>query len=368
MGGMCSSPQITQAKVKVGSSSHVVLEPDPASPIILYLPPWPSLDEPLDPPIATAISVLNYVANATTVQINYRASSTLPFPTPVHDVLAGYDWVLKNLIQGPSSWHNPPRPPPLVGICGEVMGGSLATMLALTECRSQKPGGICAAALGNPIADWTFPVAETPHQAPDRVDLPDTRNQAGEPPSRKRSAVKLRPIDSWTEFANSETLSAQALISARDTFFTKPEKWFDPFASPLLFFRTASTEIPTLEAPDPGSDRPLDLATLPVKKRKARRRYPPLHSDLKLPTIRIDVGEESLLRDQGVELVERVKKSSPSYMKQAVGWDGEWLATEQTLENDDVQLVRREGVGLWGEAELTEVGVWLNNALRRHRA
>lgn len=240
-------------------------------------------------------------------------------------------------------------------------------MLALTECRSQKPGGISAAALGNPIADWTFPVAESPHLAQDRVDLPNSRTQAEEPPSRKRSPVKPRPIDSWTEFANSKALSAQALISARDTIFTKPEKWFDPFASPLLFFRTANTEIPTLDTPDPGTDPALDPPTLPVKKRKARRRYPPLHSDLKLPTMWIDVGEESLLRDQGVELVERVKQSSPSYMKQAVGWDGEWLATEQMQENDAVQLVKREGVGLWGEAELMEVGVWLRDALRRHR-
>ena len=92
-----------------------------------------------------------------------------------------------------------------------------------------------------------------------------------------------------------------------------------------------------------------------------------MHSDLKLPIMRVDVGEESLLRDQGVELVERVKRSSPLGAKQSVGWDGEVLVAEEMREDDDVRLVRREGVGLWGEEELVEVGGWLGEALRRHR-
>lgn len=234
-------------------------------------------------------------------------------------------------------------------------------MLALTECHSQKPGAISTAVLGNPVADWTFPAAES---ALEGADLSDTRSESVEPPSRRRTPTKARPIDSWTAFANSDSLSAQSLISARDTFFTKSEKWFDPFASPLLFFRTASTEIPTSEPASPETDPAADL---PVKKRKARRRHPPLHSDLRLPILRVDVGEESLLRDQGMELVERVRRSSPSYARQNVGWDGEVLATEEVREDDDVRLVRREGVGLWGEAELMEVGVWLGEALRRHR-
>ena len=240
-------------------------------------------------------------------------------------------------------------------------------MLALTECHSQKPGGICAAALGNPIADWTFPDAESAGQESEAIDLADTRFETLEPLLRKRSPAKPRPIDSWTAFADSTSLSAQALLAARDTFFTQPEKWFDPFASPLLFFRTASIDIPTLKPADPATDPATDIAASPAKKRKARRRYPPPHLDLKLPIMRVDVGEESLLRDQGVEFVERVKKSSPSYARQAVGWDGEEVAGEEAREDDDVRLVVREGVGLWGEKELVEVGGWLGGALRCRR-
>ncbi|SLM41065.1 Alpha/beta hydrolase fold-3 [Lasallia pustulata] len=369
------SPKLHQVEVGVGSSGHVILDihnpanADAANPIILYLPRGPCLAEPPHPPTTSALSALNHITDATTIQINYRISSTLPFPTPVHDVLACYDWVLKTLVHGPASWQNPPRFP-RVGICGELVGGSLAAMLALTECHSQKPGRISAAALGNPIADWTFPAAESPHEEMDAIDLSDSRSEAVEPLLRKRTQAKQRTIDSWTAFANSHSLSAQALLSVRDTFFTKPEKWFDPFASPLLFFRTATTEIPTLEqrdpATDPATDSATDPASVPVKKRKARRPYPPLYSDLRLPIMRVDVGEESLLRDQGVELAERVKRSSPSYMKQAAGW-GEGLATEQLREDVDVELVKREGVGLWGEDELVEVGRWLGEALCRHK-
>ena len=240
-------------------------------------------------------------------------------------------------------------------------------MLALTECHARKPGGISAAALGNPVADWTFPAPETPRQEMDTLNPLDGRLPTVEPSLRKRAPAKSCSIDSWTAFADSKSLPAQTLLSARDAFFTKPEKWFDPFASPLLFFRTASTELPTLESPDTPADPAMGLAPIPVKRRKARRRFPPLHSDLSIPTMRVDVGEKSVLRDQGVEFVERVKRSFPSNMKQPTSWQAEWIATEETEGDKEVELVRREGVGLWGEEELVGVGGWLTETLRRHR-
>ncbi|KAL9025366.1 MAG: hypothetical protein Q9196_005791, partial [Gyalolechia fulgens] len=173
------SPQQDEVKVKVkvGSSGSVSLrygllsesfispslknprirhQPRPSNkgPIILYLPsglPNTLTHQQHDPLKTLALS-----AHATIVHIGYRLSQKEPYPKPIHDILASYDWILKHLV--PTNHHDPPRAPhpPGLGVCGELTGGSLAAMLALTECQVKNPS-IRAAALGNPVGDWSAP-------------------------------------------------------------------------------------------------------------------------------------------------------------------------------------------------------------------
>ncbi|KAJ8104449.1 hypothetical protein OPT61_g10750 [Boeremia exigua] len=130
---------------------------DASAPILLYLPPGPVV--PPDPDAEErVIAALRASSAATVVRINYRASSQHQFPTPNHDVLYGYDWIQENMLLDGAQKPYAAR----IGICGELMGGSIATMLALTECRVGE-SRIIAAAVNNPIVDWVFP-DDLPHK------------------------------------------------------------------------------------------------------------------------------------------------------------------------------------------------------------
>ena len=125
--------------------------PKPSAPILLYLPPGPVVKKSLEDE-ERVITTLQDSSAATVVRINYRASSLNQYPTPCHDVLLGYDWVCEHLLIDEFSRPYLAR----LGVCGELVGGSLATMLALTECRLGE-SRIGAAAVNNPIVDWVFP-------------------------------------------------------------------------------------------------------------------------------------------------------------------------------------------------------------------
>ncbi|KAL4814300.1 hypothetical protein BDW67DRAFT_186862 [Aspergillus spinulosporus] len=121
------------------------------------------------------------------------------YPTPVHDTLAGLDWVLDNL-----------RPTRL-GVVGTHIGGSLALMLALTEPRS-----IHAVAAIEPVCDWTA------------LDEYCTSSNTPATSRRRRHAPKdLVP-----------------LLEAREKFFASHERYFDSFASPILFLRSPGKDTP----------------------------------------------------------------------------------------------------------------------------
>lgn len=229
----------------------------------------------------------------------------------------------------------PSSKPSRIGVCGELIGGSLATMLALTECR---PGEttISAAVVGNPIVDWTA----------------------------------LFPPDDQTRSEQADTaLSETSLIGVREKLFSKPEHYHDPFASPLLFFRTPSTSLPdpfNQHLPDSTLDLPPDpyalgedIPSAPDRLRRSHRKYPPAGSALRLPYMRIDVGQESGLRQQGEDLNHQLLKSVKYWEEEAYGAMG-----KETL-RAKLELNEREGLGLWGEREVAEIGEWLGDVLRR---
>ncbi|KAL8675096.1 MAG: hypothetical protein Q9168_000467 [Polycauliona sp. 1 TL-2023] len=301
-------------------------KPNPDAPIIIYLPSGLRTDEH-DRTVHNPLHTLALSAHATVVEIGYRLSPKIPYPKPIHDVVAGYDWIRKHLCPSPSrtysnSSYAPPQPQPKkrIGVCGELAGGSLAAMLAITECN---PNSITAAALGNPIVDWSSPL---------------------QPPASNESNSLGRNIK------NLHTNS-----------FAKPEHRYDPFASPLLFFRTPAYELPTPSlygnsfppsaSPNAASTSSSELVT----RRRSHRKHPPQGSGLVFPATRIDIGSDFMMRDQAIEFAELMQRSVKLYEREV----------RTTARDDRVEIVEREHEGLWEEKDVMDIGRWMGEMLRR---
>ena len=346
-------------------------KPSPNSPIILLLRHGvPYISKPKN----TTSLALN--SNATVVRLEYRLSDQHPYPNPIHDVLAGYDWVQKHLARSTQTSNGSYQAVKYakLGVCGELVGGSLASMLALTECHDSKPG-ISGAALGNPTVDWTslFPAKEE--------DESQNTALSGEPIYYQPSGIQSKAAtkasaNNRPKAKSSGILSTEGLINLRSTLFAKPQTYFDPFTSPLLFFRTPGYDLP----PTPsayasfginGSDddeQVIDDSLPPVKKRRSHRKYPPSTSFLKLPSLRVEVGRENALRAQGLEFAELARRSIGLW--EEGGRDSAWEEDGTTklgagVGEERVQVIEREELGLWGEREMAEIGQWFGEVLRR---
>ena len=326
------------------SSIHHASRPTShTSPVILYLP------NGLEPPSTCATLAL--ASNATVVCVHYRLSTQQPYPTPVHDVLAGYDWVQQHLgtcIDLGQAY--PTVESANIGVCGELVGGGLASMLALTECRPTK-GGVKAAAVRNAVLDWTSIFAADGDNASPAVTNRQQTISAG----AKHVAHQLYADK------GSQPLSNDTLLQLRSAFFQRAEKYFDPFASPLLFFRTPASELPT-DIDGPTVDRHTFgelTGTSPAKKRRSHRKYPPIGSALRLPELRIEVGMENELRNQGEEMAEVLKKSVKYWEEEFYG------ACDREALLRKIQLVRSNRLGLWAEKDIISLGEWFGEVLRR---
>ncbi|ERF74390.1 hypothetical protein EPUS_09381 [Endocarpon pusillum Z07020] len=202
-------------------------------------------------------------------------------------------------------------PPP------DRLGGPLATSLALTS-----PNAIHSVAVSEPIVDW---VSLDSGSGEDDSSSPETAI----PIKRKPKPYQYTSTD------------AKSLLSLRSQLFPKPDSYFDPFASPTLFLRAPGRDCPQPyldfdDISDSEAFGPYDDDThtrthsfssssteeqenpavlRPVKRRKVLRRWPangpPESADL--PRFRVFVsddleGEGMVLRQQGVELVELMRK------------------------------------------------------------
>ena len=321
---------------------HPASSPSAIKPVIIYLPRGPVTYNGLPEP--SNLASLASAANTTVVRLGYRLSRSLQYPLPIHDVLTGYDWIVQHLVRGPYGEPNDGK----VAVCGELIGGSLAAALALTECHSVKTG-IRAAVMGNPISDWT-----AMHHIDSRATAKQPVADGVTPTSKKKRAPRL---SSWESNASNSTLSASSLLKARRELFHSAEDYYDLFASPTLFFRTPSSDIPM--AIDPLDELFMSPENIPqqqAKKRRSYRRYPGLTSNLRLPDTMIWVGEGSILKDQGIDLAEGIARSNHLYG--GPGGTGEGTGWERV----DVEIMK--GVGAWGEAELVQIGTWLGERLK----
>ncbi|KAI9739072.1 MAG: hypothetical protein M1834_007285 [Cirrosporium novae-zelandiae] len=319
--------------------------------LVFYLPRGLiSTPDPRDDEIVEGLSLSS---NATIIRINYRLSQTQKYPTPVHDVLAGYDWVLKHFVPTVTN----PNIKIKLGVCGELVGGGLALTLALTESWVERHG-IKAVAVGNPITEWQFPDTLLMDEQKDAHQ----QSEGGlEEPHKIRRVYKKRT--SWTMFGSNPLFSSKQLLSLRRAVFQNAPAIFDPFASPLYFLRTPGLEIPTWH------DIPVDALTSPelreeddliIRRRKVARYFPPRDSDLRIPPTRILAGRNSLLCDQAVEMVKWMRKSvvvSESNLESI--FDGD----ENEMARRRVQLATCNGLGLWGmdTDDLFGVGRWLKD-------
>ena len=222
-------------------------------------------------------------------------------------------------------------------------------MLALTECfytpQDLEPRGISALAVGNPILDWTaLAKSDAAQKTPQMTNFRRTGDSA--------------------KSAKDDSLSANGLCDIRDTCFSKAETYFDPFASPLLFFRTPSCEIPDETAAPTehnllnGGLKDENPLSPPVKKRRSARKYPPTGSNLLLPWTRMEAGKDCVLKDQGVDLIEMMRKS---FRRLEV----ESKADEKTVIERDFDVLEREGIGLWDEHHTLKIGQWFGEQLRK---
>ncbi|KAI9718706.1 MAG: hypothetical protein M1812_003880 [Candelaria pacifica] len=282
-------------------------KPSPNHNAIIYLPRGSIGAEAEDPSTHAlssdqAIEILSTTTGATIIRVAYRFSRHHRYPFPLHDVLAAYDWVLKHLAHdrydeqsttdgtASSRMQYTPDPTgfPRIGVYGELIGGTLATTLGLTECHTNK-SAIGAIAVSNPILDWTFPSSNA---------------QAAKTESLSEKIV--------------DPLVPKYLSAARAQLFSGPEAHHDPFASPLLFFRTSSNPLPEYTDPalipnasSPSGTNESDEESGEVRQRKYHLRYPPSASKLKLPATLISVNKDSnsLIYQQGAELATLMRRS-----------------------------------------------------------
>ena len=266
-------------------SIHHAYDKHPASPIVLYLPQGPF--NPRAEPRDILSQLASLAPQSTFVRVNYRFNSPVRFPTPIHDAVAGYDWVLENLVDSSSSTS---RPSLHIGVCGELLGGSLAAMLALTECEKSR-SSITSAYISSPILDWTFP---------DSVPL-------AVPAKSKTSKVSktATPIPSWNRSNSKQGLKTSDLLTARAGLFQHLQNTLDPFASPLLFLRTPLVSYDEDEKEENETEKMLRITRVPLH----HRRHPPSHSGLEIPRITVAVGSTNILYDQAEEFVRLLRRS-----------------------------------------------------------
>ena len=366
------------------------------------------------------IDLLRQCTGATVARINYRASSSHPYPTPCHDTLAGWDWIRENLLRHDLDSPSPAR----LAVCGELVGASLATMLALTECRLGQTR-IAAAAVNNPITDWVFPddlPSVTPSElpepmAPDETSLPADEDLADSlavhaaeeeqsKPARKpqKRAPKQPSPTAWQAQGTNAVLPSLTLSGERHVLFRRPDDYFDRFASPAHFFRSPYAQLVFPESDHVSASRDPDelldmesqmhlshFASLDEDKTPAAaplvptltrcrayaRIYPPAGTTLTLPAWNITTGSQSPLSDQATELARVLKRSIARHMLRSLAGRTRWFdATEkEQYEHRAQQRIQTnvsQGLGLWTQqhdnldwkSDVEKVAAWIKAHLK----
>ncbi|KAJ1327990.1 hypothetical protein MN608_07324 [Microdochium nivale] len=227
---------------------HNIDDTPSASPLLIYLPPFStsSASDPLPLPA--------FCRDLPTAVINYRWSGFSPWesfpespsagfpsehlqwPTPSHDITTAYVWLIKHLAPPTYKRRN-------VYVCGSYLSASLATSLAMTGNYPHHRIAVRGCVAFNGVYDWT-------------MFLPN--HDIYRPRIRKKGNV-------LTQFIPSEDPELRELGNHAEALFTKPEKLFDQFASPCLYFHTPGLLAPPsfTETNNKSISRAVYAATLP---------------------------------------------------------------------------------------------------------
>lgn len=286
--------------------------------MLIYIPPFPAPSPSPDylPP---------FLRRYPTAVIHYRWDSSTPpnhpcplhWPIPLHDVSFAYSHLLESLSPAFPARRS-------IYVLSSHVGASLATSLALTESHPHKHFAVRGLAVHNGVYNWT-------------MFLPDHRVH--------KSRGALMPVDKYGCDA------IKALGSLMPGLFKKTASLFDPFASPVLFFRTAGMDIPSsftrsetltsqidhLAGLTLSEDEKAMLPNPPPPPRRAALVFPPRTSTLKIPETRLlytrpppltkrkrrAKAKGNTFETQALELAEVMRRSVEREVKERMVWDDE---------------------------------------------
>ena len=351
--------------------------------------------------------------------VNYRLTRNKLFPTPIHDVLAAFDWAVRHLTPTPAVpqpsrrdayWREDdakasPSATAKVGVVGTGVGGSLGLMLGLTECIVNERACVAAVSVTNPICDWSD--LEANSAASFTAGIAGSK-RASKSQNKSVAESSTPAVDSPlllpTGVTNSSALDRRFLLHLRTSSFppSSPWKYFDPFASPLLFLRTPSKDVPgprsledeftrlmLADDTDSQSKTESDGNKERQRRRKVPLKWPPPGSTgMVMPRMKItvpkDVGD-NVIAAQGEEMTRLLRRAlvRGSIAGRGVG-DKFWASVEEDEEDEDEsaqELSRiKEEADRWVELitkpydpvsshesleeETRNLGIWFDRILR----
>ncbi|KXH55160.1 hypothetical protein CSAL01_09983 [Colletotrichum salicis] len=266
---------------------------------------------------------------------DFNFTTPLTWPTPLHDVLAGYTWVTENLLTpGTTSRRD-------IYVYSSHAGASMAASLALTESHHHARMAVRGLIAWNGIYNWT-------------MFLPD--HKINRPATARSKTLPPRP---------EEGSALHMLQMKMADLFRAPVDLFDPFVSPSLLFQTPGMNAPSsfvqaaavsslLERlSSVNSDvKPADIlgiseGLLVTAPRRSALVFPPRKSTLKLPSA-------LLLHDTPTEPVVKRKTTRKSSMASAMAGK---LASRTAR--------RRQVSGHTFEAQATELAGLMRRSLEK---
>jgi len=313
-------------------SLHNISEHSATTPLVIWIPPF-SFCDGYDP---ASILPPRWLQQFPIATINYRwpglflgpedstvsrvinrppAASPTPlhWPTPLHDILFGYRWILEHL-----------APPELarrdIYVYGSYLGASLAASLALTEAQSHEPMAVRGLIAYNGIYNWTTFLPDHPINRPKDV-------------SKGKKKKTLAALDTPSTDLQNKGSPFHLLRQQAPLLFHDPSHLFDPFASAALLFHTSGLAVPSdfhrdtsllpsdftsavnaLSAGSPLISKPTSEQAEPLVKatRKAYLTFPPRKSSLQIPPT-------LLLYDPVPTPASRTRKSTASRRRAASG-------------------------------------------------
>jgi hypothetical protein len=143
-------------------------------------------------------------------------TTPLHWPTPLHDLLFGYSWIIEHLAPSCGGRRD-------IYVHGAYLGATLAASLALTECHRHERFAVRGLIAYNGIYNWT-------------MFLPD--HKINKPTGAGRKIAPSLPP------AAAEGTPLHTLREEMPELFKGPSDLFDPFASPSLHFQTAGLLVP----------------------------------------------------------------------------------------------------------------------------